>query len=892
MYQYLGDLLTKNKAIKGNPITHTRIGDKSLNIYGGKFEIKEEELFYKLYHKKVFVDKKQEFLTEVQLKDKGPILVDVDFRYDTSIETRQHTKDHIFDLINLYLNEINNIANVDGRKFPVFILEKDEPNLLEKITKDGIHLIFGIAMDRVLQIMLRKNVLEKIDDIIEDLPLINEKGDVIDPGICNGYTNWQMYGSRKPAHDAYKLTQYYEIHCEDGVWQFKKKKIKNTCKLLKLISARNASHVEFEMRNQMKEQYNELKKKKYTKKKKTDTSEEDQTSLYNIKFSITNKEKLDKIIKKFIVDNIFPESYHIKETYEFTMMLPEKYYDNYNEWIRVGWALHNMDTIYGFLIWMKFSSQSDKFDYGQVGEFHEKWEDMKDEGLTERSIMYWAKESNEYKYNQIKRNTINYYVERTLQGKTEFDIARVLYHMYKDTFCCSSIKNKFWYEFKNHRWRENERGTSLRYLISTELCNLYTNIIRKYTAEIGDLKSNGIDQDKIEKMEKKTARCADIVLMVKKTNYKNNIMREACELFYNRTFLEELDNNKYLLCFNNGVIDFKNKIFRDGRPEDYLSLCTGIDYIEYDENCPDFTTTQQEIITFMKQLFPDEELNTYMWDHLASTLIGTNENQTFNIYNGKGRNGKSKLVELMSMALGDYKGSVPITLITQKRNTIGSVSPEIAQLKGKRYAVMQEPSKGDKINEGIMKEITGGDPIQGRALYKDTVTYIPQFTLVVCTNTLFDIKSNDEGTWRRIRVNDFKSVFLEDPKPTADEPYQYKVDLKIGNKFKEWVNVFIYMLIKRTYKTNGIVNDCNMVTMKSKEYRKNQDYLAEFVEDMIEQNENKTLKQTEVYEEFQTWYRDNYGKSVPKGKELYAYLNKKLGKKIPRKGWVGYTLIY
>ena len=158
MYQYLGDLLTKNKAIKGNPITHTRIGDKSLNIYGGKFEIKEEELFYKLYHKKVFVDKKQEFLTEVQLKDKGPILVDVDFRYDTSIETRQHTQDHIFDLINLYLNEINNIANVDGRKFPVFILEKDEPNLLEKITKDGIHLIFGIAMDRVLQIMLRKNV--------------------------------------------------------------------------------------------------------------------------------------------------------------------------------------------------------------------------------------------------------------------------------------------------------------------------------------------------------------------------------------------------------------------------------------------------------------------------------------------------------------------------------------------------------------------------------------------------------------------------------------------------------------------------------------------------------------------------------------------------------------
>merc|ERR1712070_72376 len=134
---------------------------------------------------------------------------------------------------------------------------------------------------------------------------------------------------------------------------------------------------------------------------------------------------------------------------------------------------------------------------------------------------------------------------------------------------------------------------------------------------------------------------------------------------------------------------------------------------------------------------------------------------------------------LMSKILGEYKGTVPITLITQKRNSIGGTSSEVVQLKGLRYAVMQEPTKGDQINEGIMKEITGGDPIQGRALYKEMITFIPQFKLAVCTNTLFDIKSNDDGTWRRIRVCPFMSKFTENPvHDDEDSPYQYKVNKK------------------------------------------------------------------------------------------------------------------
>ena len=237
-----------------------------------------------------------------------------------------------------------------------------------------------------------------------------------------------------------------------------------------------------------------------------------------------------------------------------------------------------------------------------------------------------------------------------------------------------------------------------------------------------------------------------------------------------------------------------------------------------------------------------------MWEHLASCLIGTNENQTFNIYCGSGANGKSKLVELMSMCLGDYKGIVPITLITQKRTSIGSTSSEVVQLKGRRYAVMQEPEKRMQINEGIMKEITGGDDLQGRALWKETITFKPQFTLAVCTNTLFDIKSNDDGTWRRIRVSNFESKFLSKPYknekkfPRELYPFQYKKDTSIDKKFKKWAPVFMSMLVDIVFKTKGKVTDCDEVLAVSNKYRENQDHFQDLCLKRLKKNKVQKLK--------------------------------------------------
>jgi P4 family phage/plasmid primase-like protien len=262
-------------------------------------------------------------------------------------------------------------------------------------------------------------------------------------------------------------------------------------------------------------------------------------------------------------------------------------------------------------------------------------------------------------------------------------------------------------------------------------------------------------------------------------------------------------------------------------------------------------------------------------------------------YTGSGANGKSKLVELMSKILGDYKGTVPITLITQKRTSIGSTSSEIVQLRGKRYAVMQEPSKGDKINEGIMKEITGGDPIQGRALFKETITFMPQFKLVVCTNTLFDIKDTGDGTWRRIRVCDFMSKFRDNPvQGDKDEPHQYPIDKKIEMKFETWKIPFMSKLVELAKGNKGIVKDCDIVLCKSNAYRDDQDYLSEFIKEKVEVREGGKIKKTELNETFKQWYTLQYDPKVPKAKDLYDLMDKKYGKFTLNKCWKNVAIVY
>ena len=178
-----------------------------MNIYHGSYVIPKDDLatFYKLYYESVFEKNRKEYLTERQMDNgSSPLAVDFDFRYDYDVEKRQHTKEHIQDMILGYLEELKTYFNFEKNKpFDIYIFEKPNVNRLadKSFTKDGIHMIIGLQMDHIMQVMLREKMITKLADVWE-LPFVNTWDKILDDGISKGTTNWQMYGSRKPGHEA------------------------------------------------------------------------------------------------------------------------------------------------------------------------------------------------------------------------------------------------------------------------------------------------------------------------------------------------------------------------------------------------------------------------------------------------------------------------------------------------------------------------------------------------------------------------------------------------------------------------------------------------------------------------------------------------------------------
>ena len=477
-------------------------------------------------------------------------------------------------------------------------------------------------------------------------------------------------------------------------------------------------------------------------------------------------------------------------------------------------------------------------------------------------------------YMNIRREDIQFYIHKSINN-THFDIARVLSIMFRGQFLCCSIKNNAWYEFKNHLWCEMDAGIQLRMKISNDLVDEYIKLMYKYTSQIaaGINEENSITEEEKEEMVEMCKMLHKITNNLKTSNFKDKIMIECKELFYEHKFLNKLDSNPYLIGFENGVYDLKNYEFRDGRPEDYLSMTTGNDYLEFEPDDPRI----ESVNTFMGQLFPKKEVRDYMWCVLASCIQGINVEEKFRFLTGTGANGKSCLNELFNLAFGEYCIKFPITLLTQKRAKSNVASPEVIIGKGKRYGYFEEPDEDEKINVGLMKEYSGNDKVKGRGLYQSPIEFKPQWKLFVYCNSLPTMPPHDGGTWRRAEAIEFGSKFVDKPRLSNE----YPIDSHLKEKLPEWKEAFMFLLIQhyKRYRKYGIKVPDQVVAF-TKEYQNENDLYLDFVKNYLvktDDPEGDTISIKELYEHFKYWYSQSFSNKAPSRSMVKKYLTKSLG---------------
>ncbi len=213
----------------------------------------------------------------------------------------------------------------------------------------------------------------------------------------------------------------------------------------------------------------------------------------------------------------------------------------------------------------------------------------------------------------------------------------------------------------------------------------------------------------------------------------------------------ELDRDPWLLNCKNGTLDLRTGILRDHDPE---GLITRMTPIEYDPNatCPSFFGFVDRIMD------GDMEMISFLQSMLGYMLTGDTSEQGLFVFWGFGSNGKSTLIETISKVLGPYALHTPSASLLSQRS--GNIRNDIARLAGARMVSAIEVGSGMTLDEPLVKQLTGGDQVTARFLYREHFEFRPEFKIVLVANHKPLITGTDHGIWRRVHLVPFEVEFL------------------------------------------------------------------------------------------------------------------------------------
>lgn len=829
---------------KSAPRTHTSMGPPLGSFY---IPPENEEEFYNVYNRVVFDQNKEVYLVEQHTEEKcGPILIDFDLRYNlTEITTRKYTTDFVAEICSIYSRWIRENLNIDERLIQSFVFERDTPYADKKFLKDGFHIVYPfVKIPHWVQYVMRDHMIEYCKMTYVDLHTTNKWDDIIDKCVIES-NGWMMYGSRKPGRSPYRLTRILDCHCQDREIDMYK-----PSELARVLSIRKPGDPA--------------------------PIRQDKEEVLKLKWQVL-KPKEKKPQKKKISEHGHMQlsDSDIQDIAQLVDILNMERSDNYETWSAVGFCLYNISpSLYD--IFDEFSKKSLKYSPDEVRKF---WNSLnyRPSGYKMGSLHLWAREDNPEEYARLIQNTKRANMRPFVDKQDDTSVAHAFHIMFRDTFVCADEDGREWYEFTRHRWHKRRRGLELRNLISGPFVSEYFLREAYWAQRCAEID----DEEERESARLKKESIGKFAKKLLSTPFKNRIMEECRGLFLDHAFKDRLDSNPVLIGFDNGVYDLEHRAFRNGKPDDYISMSCGYDYEEHDlSNTEDNIT--KKMLEVLRQIFPQPALFHYVMKYLASNLHGRNTDELIHFLTGTGANGKSTLIDLAKFAMGNYYAPISTQLLTKERQGSQSASPDIMSLRGKRFVVGSEPEKKNHITAGFMKLLTGGDDVKGRNLYEsEEQIWKPMFKIVIACNDLPEIDVHDKGTWRRIRVVPFKSEFTYNP----SEEHQFHRDDTLKDHLPFWKQRFMCLMLKYyyIYKDEGLSDIPREISEYTDEYKRQTNVYEQFVGDRLERTKvpveyNQLIQLNDLYSDFKSWFQDAQpGRKPPSKADVKNGLEKILG---------------
>lgn len=385
-------------------------------------------------------------------------------------------------------------------------------------------------------------------------------------------------------------------------------------------------------------------------------------------------------------------------------------------------------------------------------------------------------------------------------------------------------EKKAWLTWSGKRWIKDGED-----LTHGEDCKTIRQMAMEYAAKIFDeAKTAGTHMQKVGRHAIYTNSAKGI----------QNMLSLAQDVQGMSLSMSKMDARQDVLNVLNGTIDLRTGKLMPHRRGDFCSKLAPVVF-DPDAKAPRFEQCLREVFAGEHC----DDLVNYVHRVVGYTLTGSTAEHCFFILYGDGRNGKGTLVRALLGMLGDYGATTSTSVLLMKKDNGGAATPELAALKGIRFAEASETDAKQRLAEALVKRITGGDAVECRFLNENPFVYTPEFKLWLSTNHKPQVAGTDLGMWSRIKLIPFVNKFEGSNK-----------DASLDDKLKAELPGILAWAVRGAveFYRQGL-GTCAAVEAATQEYRAESDALAKFILECCEMDAKASVQSGWFHTEFTRW---------------------------------------